>query len=152
MATDMQLSTVDSSRVTPGAVAVGRDPDGQSTRNASVPQVVNAEKSGQQLQPAELMGRVPIEGDASKAEKEKRDQELEKATSDVEAFLQSAKRGLKFHVDEDAGRTVVKVMDVREEKVIRQIPTEEVLMLAEKIRDLKETFYRKTGMLLDSRA
>ena len=78
--------------------------------------------------------------------------QAEEAAREVSEFLNASRRGLEFSVDEKAGRTVVKVMDIKEEKVIRQIPTEEVLQLAQKVRELKEELSGKTGMLFESKA
>ncbi len=78
--------------------------------------------------------------------------QAEEAAREVSEFLNASRRGLEFSVDEKAGRTVVKVMDIKEEKVIRQIPTEEVLQLAQKVRELKEELSGKIGMLFESKA
>ena len=77
--------------------------------------------------------------------------QAEEAAHEVSEFLNASKRGLEFSVDEKAGRTIVKVMDIKEEKVIRQIPTEEVLQLAQRVRELKEELSGKTGMLFESK-
>ncbi|WPL11578.1 flagellar protein FlaG [Thiorhodovibrio litoralis] len=61
--------------------------------------------------------------------------ELEKAVESINDFLQSNKRSLEFSVDETSGRTVIKVWDAENEKVIRQIPPETALELMEKLRD-----------------
>lgn len=51
-------------------------------------------------------------------------------------------RNLEFSLDEDSGITVVKVVDARSGDVIRQIPSEVAVRLAES--------FRETGNLLFS--
>ncbi len=46
------------------------------------------------------------------------------------------KKGLEFNVDEQGGRSVVSVVDVDSGELIRQIPTEEALALAEKMSEV----------------
>ena len=61
--------------------------------------------------------------------------ELDKAVEAINDFLQQSKRALEFSVDENSGRTIIKVMDSDREKVIRQIPPETALELMQKLRD-----------------
>lgn len=55
---------------------------------------------------------------------------VEQAVSQVNEFVQSLSRDLQFMVDEDSGRTVIKVLDTQTKEVIRQIPPEEMLRIA----------------------
>lgn len=55
---------------------------------------------------------------------------MEQAVSQVNEFVQSLSRDLQFTVDEDSGRTVIKVLDTETKTVIRQIPPEEMLRIA----------------------
>ncbi len=97
---------------------------------------------------ADVVARERLESRDKATEKK----EVEEAALVVSDFLNTSQRGLEFSVNEDAGRTVVKVMDVKEEKVIRQIPSDEVLKLAQKVRELKAELSGKTGMLFESEA
>jgi flagellar protein FlaG len=54
-------------------------------------------------------------------------------------------KGLSFSVHEDSGAAVVKVMDMDTGDIIRQIPSEEALELAQKLQDVK-------GLLLKTQA
>ncbi|WJW74583.1 flagellar protein FlaG [Thiohalobacter sp. IOR34] len=45
-------------------------------------------------------------------------------------YAQQMNRELRFSIDEDSGRTVIRVIDPDSEEVIRQIPPEEILSLA----------------------
>jgi flagellar protein FlaG len=48
---------------------------------------------------------------------------------------------LNFAVDEEAGRTVITVTDMNTEKLIRQIPTDEILALIRNIRKMQGTLF-----------
>ena len=45
-------------------------------------------------------------------------------------------KGLKFSVDEESGKQVIKVQDIDSGDIIRQIPSEEALQLAEKLSEV----------------
>ncbi len=53
------------------------------------------------------------------------------AVKQIESYLQSVNRSLEFRVDADSGRTVVSIRDAKTGDLIRQIPNEDVLRLAE---------------------
>jgi len=61
--------------------------------------------------------------------------ELEEMVSNLNDFAQTMNRDLQFSVDEDSGRTVIKVIDSETKETIRQIPPEEVVALAAHFRD-----------------
>ncbi len=48
-------------------------------------------------------------------------------------YVQETQRDLRFSIDEETGRTVVRVVDSATQEVIRQIPPEEVLALAREL-------------------
>ncbi len=55
--------------------------------------------------------------------------ELQLAVNQINEFVQSVQRDLLFSMDDDSGRTVIKVMDRSTGELVRQIPSEEVLAL-----------------------
>ena len=61
--------------------------------------------------------------------------DLEKTVSELNDYVQNMKRSLQFSVDEDTGRTVIKVIDPESKEVIRQIPREEILTIARMLRE-----------------
>ncbi|WP_449285023.1 flagellar protein FlaG [Marinobacter sp. PE14] len=76
--------------------------------------------------------------EVSKAEKlqvrnEAQREELDEAVSQLNDFVQNVQRDLQFEVDNDLGQTIVKVVDQQTQKVIRQIPDEVALRLAENL-------------------
>jgi flagellar protein FlaG len=72
------------------------------------------------------------------ADKEKTTMEpddLKQAVSQLNDFVQNMQRDLRFSIDKESGAMVVKVVDSKSEKVIRQIPTEETLRLARSLAE-----------------
>ncbi len=72
-----------------------------------------------------------------KADERKEDgrERLEKAVSDINAYVQNLQRDLEFRVDRDLGRTIITVLDSETREVIRQIPSEEVLKGARLLKE-----------------
>lgn len=64
--------------------------------------------------------------------------EVERAVEQMKDFAQVMSRQLQFDVDDESGRTVIRVLDKDSGDVIRQIPSEEVLALARQMRELME--------------
>ena len=69
----------------------------------------------------------------------------ELVTQIQEALEEIQHRSLQFSVDESTGKTVIKVVDKDTGEVIKEIPPEETLRLAEKIQEM-------TGILFDKKA
>jgi len=57
-------------------------------------------------------------------------QDLEHALRKLNETMAASQRNLSFRVDEGSGRTVITVVDASTKEVIRQIPSEEVLVLS----------------------
>lgn len=62
-------------------------------------------------------------------------QQLQDAVTKLNDYVQNIRRNLSFSIEESTGRTVVKVYDSETEELIRQIPSEETLRLAEAIQE-----------------
>jgi flagellar protein FlaG len=59
--------------------------------------------------------------------------QLQHAVTKLNDYVQNISRSLNFSVDEKTGHTVVKVFDTETKELIRQIPNEETLRLAQAI-------------------
>ncbi|MBW0146809.1 flagellar protein FlaG [Marinobacter arenosus] len=57
-----------------------------------------------------------------------------RAVSQLNDFVQNVQRDLQFEVDQELGKTIVRVVDQETQKVIRQIPDEVALRLAENLQ------------------
>lgn len=58
-------------------------------------------------------------------------------------------RSLSFMVDEASGKSIIKVMDKNTEQLIRQIPSEELLKVAQDIKRLQNEMGQSLGFLID---
>lgn len=72
-------------------------------------------------------------------------QELEEAVKQVNDFLKPINNSIQFNLDDDTGKTIVKVIDLATKDVIRQFPSEEMLGIARAIDKMK-------GLLLHQKA
>jgi len=68
--------------------------------------------------------------------------QVEDAVVTLQAFAQSVSRDLNFTVDDGSGQVVVKVTDAISGDVIRQIPSEEALQLAENLSDARSLLFK----------
>lgn len=69
----------------------------------------------------------------------------EQAVAKLNEILKDRERDLEFSVDDDTGRTILKVIHAESGEVIRQIPPEELLHIA-------RVFIEGTGSLIDDQA
>ena len=67
--------------------------------------------------------------------------QLKAAVQEIEKFVQSVKRNLEFSIDEASGKVVVKVIASDSGEVVRQIPNEEVLKLANSLNDASSLLF-----------
>lgn len=64
--------------------------------------------------------------------------DMQAAVEQMKDYAQVMSRQLQFDVDEDSGKTVVRVVDKDSGDIIRQIPSDEVLALARHMKELME--------------
>lgn len=77
--------------------------------------------------------------------------QLQQAVDVVNQALLLEKRALNFSIDEDSGRSVIKVFDFKTDELIKQIPSEELLRVAQDIKRLQEEMGQSIGLLIDNR-
>lgn len=77
-------------------------------------------------------------------------EQLEEAVASVNEFVQSFSRSLQFNIDDNSGDTVVRVVDQETNEVVRQIPSEEILAISQRIQDLNEQLSDTTGVILST--
>lgn len=82
--------------------------------------------------------------EADKATQPTPDQ-LSQAVNQIQDVIQKTAQSLQFSIDKDTGTTVVKVVDTESKKVLRQIPSEEVLAIAKALDKLQ-------GLLIKQKA
>ncbi|ADJ29044.1 flagellar protein FlaG [Nitrosococcus watsonii] len=67
--------------------------------------------------------------------REEGSRQLEEAVQSINELMEDVRRELHFSIDEATGQTVIKVMDRENGEMIRQIPSEEVMVLARRIAE-----------------
>lgn len=72
-------------------------------------------------------------------------QAIEQAVKNVNDFVKPINNSLSFNLDQDTGQTVIKVVDLSTQEVIRQIPSEEMLAIAKALDTMK-------GLLVQQKA
>ena len=92
----------------------------------------------------ENSGARKLEEKLQEKEKEKEPdvKSLQNAVDKMNNSLQQA-TGLRFNLDEDAGKTVVTVIDSKSKETIRQIPSEEMLELSRRMKDLRGVLFNE---------
>jgi len=73
------------------------------------------------------------------------DREIEKAVTQINDYVQNLDRTLHFSIDDESGKTVIKVIDSSTDELIRQIPSEKLLAVSQAL----EAF---SGLLLEAKA
>jgi flagellar protein FlaG len=72
-------------------------------------------------------------------------EELTGAVDAINAFLKPVSSSIEFSIDEDSGKTIVKLMDKEMNTVLRQYPSKEALAIARDIDKLQ-------GLLVNTEA
>lgn len=72
-------------------------------------------------------------------------QEIEAATKKLQGFVDSVRSDIQFSMDQDSGKTVVKVVDKQTNDVLMQFPSEEALNIARSLDKLQ-------GLLIKQKA
>ena len=60
---------------------------------------------------------------------------IESVTRQIDSFLRSINKSLQFHVDQATGEMIVTIRDDETGEVIRQVPGEDALRIAQRIED-----------------
>lgn len=64
--------------------------------------------------------------------------ELDRLVAQVNDFAKKFNRELQFDVDDELGRTVIRVVDKESGELIRQIPTDDFLAIAKQLKKFSE--------------
>lgn len=92
---------------------------------------------------------VKPQQDVAAVKTEQSTQAVEQALDVINRAMVIEQRSLSFSVDEVSGRSIIKVVDQQTDQLIRQIPTEEVLRVAQDIKKLQEKMGQSLGLLID---
>ena len=106
--------------------------------------VIEENQATEQQTKENLKSAETVEREASD---EVRAAQIDAAVSQLGEFLQNNNRQLDFSVDKASNKQVVKVTDAESGEIIRQIPSEEVLKLSERLQELQTDVGNAVGLL-----
>src|SRR5687767_6549028 len=106
--------------------------DGMTVKPVGVPTLAQTAAPAVQVAPAV---QPPAVQPPAKPKQAPAPVEIEAVARQLESFMKRVSRSLEFHVDNASGRMVCSVRDAQTGDLIRQIPNEEVLRLAELAHD-----------------
>jgi flagellar protein FlaG len=110
-----------------GSVASSSAANQNASANVNGASVTDNVVQPQTLSPADQAAQAR---EAKESQKER----LTSAVSQLNDYVQNVQRDLQFEVDNELGQTIVRVVDQKTQQVIRQIPDEMALRLAEKLQ------------------
>ena len=120
---DVKISNVDFASRQNTATSSSQPDPAERVQSSSVDQDVTIQAQEQVKQPQERAERVQ-EGQ----------EQVREAVTRLNDYVQSVQRDLQFRLDEDSGKTVVTVLDRQSSEVVRQIPDEVALKLAQDLQ------------------
>ena len=88
------------------------------------------QKTGNELPPVAVATAAPA---AANVNPQAIQEQVQAAVAQMNEYIQSTQRDLNFTYDPESGETVVKVLDRETQEVIRQIPDEIFLRLAQQL-------------------
>lgn len=91
--------------------------------------------------PKERLTDASVNADKAQEQSTASPERIQEAVSSIQEFVQSVRRDINFSLDDSSGRVVVKVTDTKSGDVIRQIPSEEALKLAESLSEARSLLF-----------
>ena len=92
--------------------------------------------------PAQADAAVQAEELEVKSRSEPEREQVLAAVTDMQDYVDAAGRNIQFQLDDDSGRMVVTVTEASTGGVIRQMPSEEALRLAENLAEMSSVLFR----------
>ncbi len=113
---------------------MGRN-DTQTRTPLNTTPLTTAQGKGEAGQSVQASGNTLPDSNVIKVATEVDPKAVESAVAKLNDHVQNTARTLNFQVDDESGKTVIKVYDRESEKLIRQIPNEMVLELARRLNE-----------------
>ena len=116
-----------------------------SVSAASVEAGLSSRPAARQLEATQTRSAMtPVGTESARAVEQPAEVErsqLDTAVTDIQDFVQSVSRNLDFNIDDSSGRVVINVTERSSGDVIRQIPSEEALRLAENLSQIRSVLF-----------
>ncbi len=127
----------------------------KSENAAVIQQVKNADKTSTAVSEksnAELDKKLKANKGSADTLSREENVRFSESISNINNVLQTNGTEISFKLDNSAERPVVIVTDKESGNVIRQIPSEEVLKFAERLKEIESESSAKTGIVVDRQA
>jgi flagellar protein FlaG len=112
--------------------------------------VVDGETLFESTNIVKLTESVQAESKINGQQKEDASEEaINKALEIVSSFINSSKKQVNFSHDNSSGKMVITVTDKDTQEVINQFPSEKIVSMAEKIKELQEDVESMSGLIID---
>ncbi len=125
--------------------AIGTD---SKSAQAGKEAATKASPNGKELPVDQSVQEKPTQSTASQSAQQSA--RVDKAVAQLNDYVQSLQRDLRFSVDDELGKAVVSVIDRNSQEVIRQIPNETALQLARNLKYQQQQQVRELEMPLES--
>jgi flagellar protein FlaG len=102
------------------------------------------------MKDAEAVEKRKLEAEAKKSE-ENSEQGLDVAYKEISEFMNLYNRNVNFSTDEKSDKTIIKVFDSDSKELIKQFPSDDLIELAHKIKELRQDVDLKSGIFLDEK-
>ena len=122
-----ELTTSMSSRVAKDVAATPSRRVGPAERTGAAPEAAAAAAAAEAAEAAKQASAEEAEAQALARE------DVQGSVDKLNEMMQSVRRELQFSIDDDSGRTIIKVIDAETQEIVRQIPPEEVMTLVERL-------------------
>lgn len=110
--------------------ATGNLRNQQKQSNATVKESAASPEVRQGL-PTETESVSPAQEAKGSSNRPLSPEQLDKIVDDLNSFIQDVRRELRFSVDRDSGQTIIKVIDSKSQRVVRQIPPDDIVGMAD---------------------
>ena len=100
---------------------------------------------------AEVVFKQDVENSEQNEESELKTESdlISDAMKTISEFISMPVRTVNFTQDDGSEKTVIKIYDSTSNELIKQFPSEEILLIAQRIVELQQDISQKTGILLD---
>jgi flagellar protein FlaG len=107
------------------------------------------EQTGRTASAGNRKAELPDAGGQAAVQKEKETTQeaepIEDVVSDLNDLVRNLQRELRFSVDTKSGDTIIMVVDRTTDEVVRQIPSEEIVALRQRLEETTGGFFDETA-------
>lgn len=131
---DVNLNSPDLKLVRLGAQVPAKAMSSSQAEGRNVSELVSSSSGSATRVAAVSRAQEISRAEQLKENNETQRKELDTAVLQLNDYVQSVQRDLQFEVDNEKGQTIVRVVDQQTQEVIRQMPDEVAMRLAEKLQ------------------